>query len=297
MHDHARREVEVSAVEHERADRSPAVGYVRGVAGGLIAGLPLLYTMEVWWLGESASAVHVLVMLVFATVPVGVLVLTAGFRADSDVSLTDVVVDTSTALLLGIVTCAVVLLVLQRLGPDTSLLAGIESVVVQAAPFALGAAIATHVFRPGSASADERDGRRRGPIGPTWATVRDLGATATGALFFGMAIAPTQEVPMIASSLEPSAAIVLVGLSLVSTYGIVFVADFADQQGRRGQEGVLQHPLTETVAAYVVTLVIAVGMLWIFDNLPAAGPMPVLLEAIVLGFPASVGGAAGRLAV
>src|SRR3546814_20444828 len=70
----------VTAAGGERAGRSVVVGYVRGVAGGLIAGLPLLYTMEVWWLGETASLLHVLVMLVFATLPVGVLVLTAGFQ-------------------------------------------------------------------------------------------------------------------------------------------------------------------------------------------------------------------------
>ncbi len=118
----------------ESHDHSPAVGYARGVAGGLIAGLPLLYTMEVWWLGETATPLHVLVMLVFATVPVGILVLTAGFRKDSDVSIGDVVIDTSTALLLGIVTCAVVLLTLQRLTIDTSLLAAIESAENRASP-------------------------------------------------------------------------------------------------------------------------------------------------------------------
>lgn len=282
-------------MRQESHDHSAAVGYARGVAGGLIAGLPLLYTMEVWWLGETATPLHVLVMLVFATVPVGILVLTAGFREDSNVSIGDVVIDTSTALLLGIVTCAVVLLTLQRLTIDTSLLAAIESVIVQAAPFALGAAIATQVLRPGESPDEEPHGG--GQTTGTWATVRDLGAAATGALFFGMAIAPTEEIPMIAGSLEPVAAAVLVLVSLVSTYTIVFVADFADQESRRAQEGVLQHPITETVASYVVTLGVALTMLWMFDNLPHAGAMPVLIATIVLGFPASVGAAAGRLAV
>lgn len=289
-------------MQQEHTGRSVAVGYVRGVAGGLIAGLPLLYTMEVWWLGETATSMHVLVMLLFATLPVGVLVLTAGFQEGGDVSLGDVVVDTSTALLLGIVTCSVVLLMLQRLDLHSSLLATVETVVVQAAPFALGAAIATQVFRPGSSRDQEPGGSGdggggSGRAGGAGGTVRDLGAAATGALFFGMAIAPTEEIPMIASSLEPIAAAGLVLLSLASTYGIVFVADFADQEGRRSQEGALQHPLTETVAAYVVTLAVALCMLWLFDNLTRSGPMSMLVQTIVLGFPASVGAAAGRLAI
>ena len=281
-------------------DHSAAVGYARGVAGGLIAGLPLLYTMEVWWLGETASPVHVLVMLVFATLPVGVLVLTAGFQEGRAVSVGDVVVDTSTALFLGIVTCALVLLVLQRLDLHSSLLTAVETVVVQAAPFALGAAVATQVFRPGQSREQgpgAEDEHRDAAPGIALATVRDLGAAATGALFFGLAIAPTEEIPMIASSLEPIAAAALVLLSLASTYAIVFIAEFADQEGRRSQEGALQHPITETVAAYVVTLAVSLCMLWMFDNLTSTGPMSVLVQTIVLGFPASVGAAAGRLAV
>src|SRR3546814_8284359 len=116
----------VTAAGGGRAGRSVVVGYVRGVAGGLIAGLPLLYTMEVWWLGETASLLHVLVMLVFATLPVGVLVLTAGFQESRAVSVGDVVVDTSTALFLGIVTCELVLLVLPRLDLNSSLLTAVE---------------------------------------------------------------------------------------------------------------------------------------------------------------------------
>jgi putative integral membrane protein (TIGR02587 family) len=172
-----------------------------------------------------------------------------------------------------------------------------ETVVVQAAPFALGAAVAAQVFRP------DDDGGRDGPdpgSGPprssTWETARDLGASATGALFFAMAIAPTEEIPMIAASLSPAEAAVLVVLSLVATYLIVFVAGFADQEARRTQVGALQHPLTETVAAYVTTLVVALCMLWVFDNL-TGDPLTVLVETVVLGLPAGVGGAAGRVIV
>ena len=85
-------------------------------------------------------------------------------------------------------------------------------------------------------------------------------------------------------------------LSLVATYLIVFVADFADQESRHAQEGALQHPVTETVAAYVTTLVVAFVLLALFDNLDG-GPVTMLTETIVLALPAGVGGAAGRVVV
>ena len=37
-------------------------------------------------------------------------------------------------------------------------------------------------------------------------------------------------------------------VSLVISYGIVFEAGFGDQQARREQQGILQHPVTETMA-------------------------------------------------
>jgi len=277
---------------------APLVGYARGVAGGLIAGLPLLYTMEVWWLGETAEPSHVLVVLAFTMVPVAVLVLAGGFRRDERPRGLDVVVDTTVALGLGVATCAVVLLAIGQLQLDMSAVRAAETVVVQAAPFALGAAVAAQVFRP-----DEDGGRDDAPEGAgdrgsssSRATARDLGATATGALFFGMAIAPTEEIPLITASLSAADAALLVLLSLAATYLIVFVAGFADQEARRAQVGALQHPLTETVAAYVTTLVVALCMLWVFDNL-TGDPITVLVETVVLGLPAGVGGAAGRVVV
>jgi uncharacterized membrane protein len=37
--------------------------YARGVTGGLLFSLPLLYTMEVWWAGFIARPLHLLVYL------------------------------------------------------------------------------------------------------------------------------------------------------------------------------------------------------------------------------------------
>ncbi|MBW3537739.1 MAG: TIGR02587 family membrane protein, partial [Actinobacteria bacterium] len=42
----------------------------RGIAGGLLFGVPLLYTMEVWWLGGTTSPPRMLVILGVTLVPV-----------------------------------------------------------------------------------------------------------------------------------------------------------------------------------------------------------------------------------
>jgi putative integral membrane protein (TIGR02587 family) len=79
---------------------------------------------------------------------------------------------------------------------------------------------------------------------------------------------------------------------------VVFEAGFADAKKRREQKGLFQRPLTETVVSYLVALVMSALMLFLFQNLHLADPWTVSLShVIVLGLPAAVGGAAGRLAV
>jgi len=274
--------------------RTPIEDTLRGLGGGLVFGLPLLYTMEVWWLGQTASSAQAVAVLLVVLVPVSLLVATSGFREQRNVGPRDVVMDTVVAMALGLVASAVVLLTLQRIGGGTPLPVAVRTIVFEAAPFAVGAAIGREVFRraPDEGGGEDPAEHDEGVRGTLW----DLGATALGAMFIASSIAPTDEIPMLTAGIEPAGLITLMVLSLLASYGIVFLAGFSDQEKRHKQAGVLQHPLTETVVAYVLALVVAAGTLWFFDNVDFADPAMITLErTVVLGFPAAVGGAAGRI--
>ncbi|MGI8651343.1 MAG: DUF2391 family protein, partial [Geodermatophilaceae bacterium] len=123
-------------------------------------------------------------------------------------------------------------------------------------------------------------------------------STLIGALFVAFNIAPTEEIPRLAAASSPPALLAVMAASLLISYGIVFQAGFGDQAKRRAQRGILQHPITETAGAYVVALIASVAMLLFFRNLQPGDPWPMLLDHVVLlGLPAAVGGAAGRLAI
>jgi uncharacterized membrane protein len=78
----------------------------------------------------------------------------------------------------------------------------------------------------------------------------------------------------------------------------VFEAGFSNQQERRSSSGVIQHPVTETVACYLLSFVASAVMLWFFQRWTFSDPFTVVLHrSVVLALPAAVGGAAGRLAV
>ncbi len=266
---------------------------VRGVSGGLLFGIPLLFTMELWWIGSAARPVRLAAVLLVTFAAVVVLTKAAGFRRSADVRWSDVLVDSVEAVALGLVCVAGVLLLVREITTATPLGGAVGKLVYAAAPFSLGVAVARHVLREGR---DEGDGDTAadGHPHPTFA---DLGATVVGALFVGFNIAPTEEVPMLTAALAPPALLVMMAASLLVSYAIVYEAGFGDQHKRRQQQGILQHPVTETAVAYLVALGTAALMLFFFGNL-AGDPAPwALSQVVVLGLPAAVGGAAGRIAI
>jgi putative integral membrane protein (TIGR02587 family) len=130
------------------------------------------------------------------------------------------------------------------------------------------------------------------------ATARDLASTALGAIFVSFSIAPTDEIPMLAAASSPAWLLALIFASVAISYGIVFEAGFVNQQRRLKQQGIFQKPMTETVVAYLISLAVAAGMLWFFDRLGPGDAWSVWLsDVLLLGLPAAIGGAAGRLAL
>lgn len=288
----------------QAAWRQAAVDAVRGMSGGLLFGVPLLYTMEMWWSGEHTRPAHAVVVLVLSLVPIIALNRTAGFRTGGDATWRDAVIDAVEALGISVVLAGAVLFVLREITGSTPVLVAASKVAYQTLPFGIGVAVANHFLSGRKNRSEDTDrgqreaveGERRRPRNQINGTAADLAATLVGATFIALNVAPTDEVPMIAASMGPAWLILLVGLSVTVTYAIVFVAGFAGQRQRHAQRGVLQHPLSETLAAYTVSLVGAALMLAVFQRLNGP-PAWMLAQAVVLAFPASIGGAAGRLAL
>jgi putative integral membrane protein (TIGR02587 family) len=122
-----------------------------------------------------------------------------------------------------------------------------------------------------------------------------------GATIIAFSIAPTDEIPLIAGSLSGPWLLGVVGASLALSYVIVFAANFAGSErraARRTHGAPFQRPLSETLIAYLLALVMAAVMLWLFQLVrPGDPPRQWVSYIIVLGLPATIGGAAGRLAV
>lgn len=286
--------------ERDRGGRSPARAardrLVRGAAGGFLFGVPLLYTMEVWWYGSWVHPGWMLGALLLSLGAVVVLVRTGAFRDTRRTGWRDGLIDAVELVAIALVCSAAVLVLLREISTGTSAREALGKIVFEAIPFAIGAALAGQLFARTGDDEDEQAGAP--PEATIGRTVADAGAAATGALVVAFSIAPTDEVPMIGAVLTPGWLLAVVAASLVISYAIVFEAGFADQAGRRAHEGPFQRPLAETVGAYLIALATAGAMLAFFQRIGPGQSWETWVTAVVtLGLPAAIGGAAGRLAV
>lgn len=297
------------ASESDSADqgewKAELVAVIRAGSGGLLFGAPLLYTMEIWWVGEHTDPGQMLLILLVLAAVLVVLNLTAGFRSRRDVRLRDAASDTVKALAIGLLVTSAVLIMLREVTIATPLLSAMGKIVNESVPFCLGIGVARFLLSGDPGLSEEDDGeddttqdsaQDTPPTKPLTASVADVGATVLGATFIGLSIAPTDEVPMLTAAMDPPWLVVVLATSLVTSYAIVFVAGFARQGQRHEQEGIFQSPGVETIVTYLASLVVAALLLWMFqrDVWPASD---FLDRVIVLGFPATIGGAAGRLAL
>lgn len=225
-----------------------------------------------------------------AIVPAFLLARVRGFWSRPAGGISDAVVQATG---ISLATVALVLVALQRITLSTPLPSALGVTVYEAIPFALGAAVAGAAIQ-GSADAMSNRSGSSGRRDSARNTIRDLGVTAIGALFLGLVIAPTEEVPLLAATIPLPWLLAVIALS----YTIVFASGFLDERKRRAQLGLLQRPLTETLASYLVALAVSALMLGVFDNLALDAPVDeTLSRVIVLGLPAAIGGSSGRLVV
>ncbi|MBE9205906.1 TIGR02587 family membrane protein [Nostoc sp. LEGE 06077] len=277
---------------------------VRGICGGFLFGIPLIYTMEVWWIGSLAKPRLIAIAIAFMFIVVFLLNYTDGFRKRKNTwRLDEAAIDTVEAMAIGFVCSAFMLWLLQEITPETSLKESLGKIVYEGVPFTFGVALANQFLQAGNqnnSTSDTHKGNGKSQHQQTNlnATFADLGATVIGAIVIAFNIAPTDEVSMLAAAISPPWLLALMATSLVISYAIVFQAGFSDQKKRRQQKGIFQRPLSETTISYLVSLLASGIMLFFFQKLTLSDPWTMWLEhTLVLGLPATIGGAAGRLAI
>ena len=275
---------------------------VRGLASGILVGVPVVFTVDSWWLGEQNGPLDSLVMLAFAYVLTLAAVHWIGFHRGKRHGW-QFFVDALEALALGVVALFIVFGALGQLGDGQAPSVALGRIAIAVAPISLGIAVANHLFAGNDTRINPVDGnagsRKHASLDRGWVlTARELGASLAGAMFVCLAIVPGDELNDIATAVPFRNLPLVIALSLLVSYVVVFAADFSGERRRRSSSGPLQHPVLETSSAYVAAVAAALVALLVFGHVDAATP-PLLIytKTVLLGFPAAVGAAAGRLVV
>lgn len=263
--------------------------FTRAFAGAAVFGIPLVMTMEMWWIGKTLPITHIMLLLFIGFLANLGLAHVSGFRDDTAVLLS--VDEALDALAVGIVSALILLITLNQVRIADGVAPAVGMVMLLSVPLSIGASVARHVF---SGSSDREGSEGEAPLASWKSVASDLGATAIGSVFLGLPIAPTEEIKMIAAGLTWWHVYAVIGLSLMVSYIIVFASGFdADSP-----PGAMHHPFTETTFAYAISLTVAFLLLLVFERIDVQDPfIETMRQTVVLALPASVGGAAGRLVI
>ena len=263
-----------------------AQNYGRGVLGALLVSVPLLATMEMWWLGFSMTSWK---MILFVVVNFGVLVILEYFSGFHDtVSLRAEILDALSAYGIGLLVAVIGLGLFNNLRPGMGLHELLGKIVLQSIPLSIGASIAMSQLGQEAARKKERKSHA-GVLG-------SMALSLAGAWYFGFNVAPTEEPLMVGLRITPWHAIALVLGAMLITHAIVYSLDFAG--GKQLPEGLSWWGgiLAYGTGSAIVALLTAAFFLFVFGRIGLdTGLGPALHMIAVLGFVNSLGAAAAKL--
>ena len=264
--------------------------YGRGLAGGLMFSLPLLYTMEVWWTGFVADPMRLLVY-VLAT-----FVLLLGYNhyagLHQDASWTEVAIDSVEEMGLGLVLAATVLFLLGQLESDMHAYEIIGKITVEAMTVAIGISVGTSQL--GGGDEQREKGGAEASAKEDVSFSGQLVIAACGSMLFASNVAPTEEIIMIASEARVQNLLGLAVLSLLLTGLILYYIEFTGSGSFVLARGIVS-VVVGTVVTYAVALAISAAVLWFFGRMDDVTLHTAVAQTVVLGLAATLGASAGRL--
>lgn len=276
----------------QRASKDPnreyAAGLGRAFAGALIFAFPLLMTMEMWWMGFTLDRARLLLFTLVTLILLVGLGFFAGFRKATE--LRRDVLDAVVAYAVAVIVSGVLLALIGIIGRDMPLQEIVGKIAMQAVPASIGAMMARGTLNAEEHEEEERRERRAGFPGVLFQML-------AGALFLAFAVAPTEEMVLIAYRMTPWHALALAGFSLVVLHMLVFTVGFGGEDRWPPGESAWATFVHYSMSGYGIALLVSAYVLWTFGRLEAMPLDEIAMVVVVLAFPASLGAAAARLLI
>lgn len=277
----------------KQADRELWTGVARGFGGAVFFALPLLMTMEMWWLGFYMDRLRLALFMVLMIPLLVGLDRFSGFKETS--TWTEDALDGIIAYGIGFVASVVVLYLFDVIDfSSMPLREVVGKVSLLAVPAGFGAVLANSQLAQ-SGEEDEKGEKEKEEKKEAAGYGAEVFFMAAGAVFLAFNVAPTEEMVLIAFKMSYWHAVALAVASLLMMHAFVYGVSFKGTPAAPKGTPWWSLFLRFTVVGYALSLVISAYILWTFGRYEDTALATYVSEAIVLGFPASLGAAAARL--
>ncbi|QRM30254.1 TIGR02587 family membrane protein [Microvirga sp. VF16] len=266
-----------------------AIGLGRAFGGAVIFAIPLLMTMEMWWLGFSMEPVR---LLLFMSINFAILIGLSYFAGfEKTFSWKEDAMDAFAAFGVGVLTSAAMLALLAVITLDMTWNEIVGKVALQSVPASIGAMLGRKQLGGGQDIQAEEERKAEAGYGG------ELFLMLAGALFLAFNVAPTEEMILIAYQMSPWHTLALGALSIILLHVLVYTVGFSGQESRLEGGTFLSTFFHFTLAGYGIALLISFYVLWTFGRTEGVAPTEIANMVVVLGFPASLGAATARLVI
>ena len=266
----------------------------RGIIGGLLFSLPIIYTMEVWWTGFISSPEKLM-----AYVATTFLLLLgynkfAGMREDS--SFLEICRDSVEETGLAFIVTFMFLWLIGRIDLGMSFYEIIGKTIVESMIMAIGISVGTaQLGQKSNQNSGMKNDDEKEP-GPKERNdyIQLSVLSVCGAVLVASSVAPTEEIMVmgIQSSLIQLFLMIVISV-LLSTMTLYF----SDFRGTIYDSVDIQVMAVHVLISFMVAIVVSVGLLWFFGRLDHVSFQAGLSQTIVLSIPAIIGASAGRLLI
>lgn len=266
--------------------------YGRGIAGGLLFSLPMLYTMEMWWTGFIVGPLE---LIIYLCVGIFLLMMYNHYVGLShDHSWKEGFMESVQEMGIGLILTVFILWITNRIGILMSFDEILGKTLVEAVTVAIGISVGkTQLGGNGEQESDEtKHESQREPH-----LLRSFNIALCGAVLVASNVAPTDEIVTIALE-SPFWKLFLISIVSLSIGGaILYYINF------KGSKKWVVEPDTHwdvvfgVFIMYAVSLISSAFMLWFFGRFEGLALSAIVAETVVLGFPAALGASAGRLLI
>lgn len=260
----------------------------RIIVGGLLLGMPLLYTMETWWLAWRLPALVLFLYALLSLVAIMAIVHFVGFRPEEEEGKRrgwrEWVNDFMALVLYSYVAAFAVLGLFGIIERDTPLHEAIRQATMQVVPLGFGAAIANRALGGGDGGAQTK-------------LAKETAIGALGAIFFAMPVAVTEEMELIPAHAGWWRAILFGLAGVLVAHLALYELEFRGHEGRTGGKASRWLTWGETFVGFVMALAVAAALLAGFGQFVDVTWAEAVQKVVILSFLCSVGAAAGRVVV